>query len=159
MTVITRVATSSPPNPYARPKFQPKKSPEMTAATPSAHSDQTPACRLSRRFSKYSAPASRYVTTPTFRPSCATEHLPRFAAAGSADPLNVAVRGSTVMSAPAGSPHPGAAVLVDRLASDAPGAGREQPRDGAGDVLRRPHAAERHVAHGLAQSLDPRQAG
>jgi hypothetical protein len=52
MTVITRVATSSPPKPYASPKFQPKKSPEMTAATPSAHSDQTPACRLSRRFSK-----------------------------------------------------------------------------------------------------------
>jgi hypothetical protein len=44
MTVMMSVATSSPPNPPAvRPKFQPKKSPEMTAPTPSAHSDQAPA--------------------------------------------------------------------------------------------------------------------
>jgi hypothetical protein len=52
MTVMKSVATSSPPKPYARPKFQPKKSPEMTAATPRAQSDQTPACRRSVRFSK-----------------------------------------------------------------------------------------------------------
>jgi hypothetical protein len=52
MTVTTSVATSRPPNPYASPKFQPKKSPEMTAATPSAHRDQTPAWRRRRRFSK-----------------------------------------------------------------------------------------------------------
>jgi len=62
MTVMTTVAISRPPKPYASPKFQPKKSPEMTAATPSAHSDHTRACRRSLRFSKYSAPASRYVT-------------------------------------------------------------------------------------------------
>ena len=36
------VAISSPPKPpAARPKFQPKKSPEMTAPTPSAQSDPT----------------------------------------------------------------------------------------------------------------------
>jgi hypothetical protein len=52
MIVTTIVATSRPPNPYARPKFQPKKSPEMTAATPRAHSDHTPAWRRRRRFSK-----------------------------------------------------------------------------------------------------------
>ena len=33
-------------------------------------------------------------------------------------------------------PHPGAAVLVDRLARDAARVGREQPRDRAGDVVR-----------------------
>src|SRR5918994_1855154 len=66
MTVMTTVATRSPPNPYASPKFQPKKSPEMTAATPSAQSDQTPACRRSWRLPKYPSAASRYVTTPTF---------------------------------------------------------------------------------------------
>src|ERR671918_298989 len=45
MIVMNTVATRRPPNPYASPKFQPKKSPEITAATPSAHSDQTPAWR------------------------------------------------------------------------------------------------------------------
>ena len=58
MTVMMIVATSRPPKPQARPKFQPKKSPEMTAATPRAQSDQTPAWRRSLR-SKYSSPASR----------------------------------------------------------------------------------------------------
>src|SRR5215213_7657021 len=33
MIVMAMVATSRPPKPYARPKFQPKKSPEITAAT------------------------------------------------------------------------------------------------------------------------------
>jgi hypothetical protein len=38
------VAISRPPKPPApSPKFQPEKSPEMTAPTPSAQSDQTPA--------------------------------------------------------------------------------------------------------------------
>jgi hypothetical protein len=44
ITVMITVATSRPPKPPAsRPKFHPEKSPEMTAATPSAQSDQTPA--------------------------------------------------------------------------------------------------------------------
>jgi hypothetical protein len=42
MTVMIPVAISSPPKPpAARPKFQPKKSPEITAPTPSAHSEPT----------------------------------------------------------------------------------------------------------------------
>ena len=49
---MTRVATSSPPKPNSSPKFQPKKSPEMTAATPSAHSDHTPAWRRRARLAK-----------------------------------------------------------------------------------------------------------
>ena len=53
ISVITAVAISRPPKPpAARPKFQPKKSPEMTAPTPSAHSDQTRAWRRRRRTSK-----------------------------------------------------------------------------------------------------------
>lgn len=53
MIVITPVAISSPPNPPSNsPKFQPKKSPEMTAATPRAHNDQAPACRRRPRWSK-----------------------------------------------------------------------------------------------------------
>ena len=44
ITVITSVAMASPPKPpAARPKFQPKKSPEITAPTPSAQSEPTPA--------------------------------------------------------------------------------------------------------------------
>ena len=44
ITVMMPVATSSPPKPpAARPKFQPKKSPEMTAPTPRAQSEPTPA--------------------------------------------------------------------------------------------------------------------
>ena len=44
MMVITIVAMKRPPNPpTSRPKFHPEKSPEMTAATPSAQSIQTPA--------------------------------------------------------------------------------------------------------------------
>ena len=55
MIVMNTVAIASPPNPPVnRPRFQPKKSPEMTAATPSAQSDQTPAWRLSPRCWKYS---------------------------------------------------------------------------------------------------------
>jgi hypothetical protein len=42
ITVITRVAIRRPPKPpAARPKFQPKKSPEMMAPTPSAQSEPT----------------------------------------------------------------------------------------------------------------------
>ena len=38
------VAMSIPPQPASpMPRFQPEKSPEMTAATPSAHRDQAPA--------------------------------------------------------------------------------------------------------------------
>ena len=44
MIAMMPVATSMPPKPpEASPKFQPKKSPEMTAPTPSAQSDHTPA--------------------------------------------------------------------------------------------------------------------
>src|SRR5687767_458765 len=59
MIVTKIVAIRSPPNPYASPKFQPKKSPEMTAATPSAQSDHTPAWRRRVLFSKYPSSASR----------------------------------------------------------------------------------------------------
>ena len=42
ITVMIPVATSIPPKPpEARPKFHPKKSPLITAPTPSAQSDQT----------------------------------------------------------------------------------------------------------------------
>jgi len=44
---------SIPPKPAKSiPKFQPEKSPEMTAATARPHSPQTPADRFSERFSK-----------------------------------------------------------------------------------------------------------
>ena len=59
MIVMNTVAIASPPNPpVSRPRFQPKKSPEMTAATPRAQSDQTPACRRSPCCLKYSSPTS-----------------------------------------------------------------------------------------------------
>ena len=46
-------AMNKPPQPPApMPKFQPEKWPEMTAPTPSAHSDQTRAWRFRPRFSK-----------------------------------------------------------------------------------------------------------
>jgi hypothetical protein len=42
-----------PPNPAkSMPKFQPEKSPEMTAATASPHRPHTPADRFSVRFWK-----------------------------------------------------------------------------------------------------------
>jgi hypothetical protein len=60
-------AKNSPPQPPApMPKFQPEKCPEITAPTPSAHSDQTRAWRRSWRLAKYSSPASWYSTLPTF---------------------------------------------------------------------------------------------
>ena len=66
MIVTTTNAMSMPPQPAkSRPKFQPEKSPEMTAAMPSPQSPQTPAVRLSLRLSKYSAPAAVYVTPET----------------------------------------------------------------------------------------------
>ena len=44
MIMMMMAAISMPPQPpEARPKFQPEKWPEITAPTPSAHSDQTPA--------------------------------------------------------------------------------------------------------------------
>ena len=53
MMAMMMVATNMPPQPpTAKPRFQPEKSPEMTAPTPSAHSAKTPAWRLSSRFSK-----------------------------------------------------------------------------------------------------------
>jgi hypothetical protein len=42
MAVIAMTASSMPPKPpEASPKFQPKKSPEMTAPTPMAQSEKT----------------------------------------------------------------------------------------------------------------------
>lgn len=53
MTTIRIEAMARPPHPAApMPKFQPEKSPEMTAAMPMPHSPQKPAVRLSCRFSK-----------------------------------------------------------------------------------------------------------
>src|SRR5688572_31433893 len=47
MTATIIAARKSPPQPPdAMPKFQPENSPEMTAPTPSAHSDHTRACRF-----------------------------------------------------------------------------------------------------------------
>ena len=44
MMAMRMPATSRPPQPpVANPKFHPEKWPEMTAPTPSAHSDHTPA--------------------------------------------------------------------------------------------------------------------
>ncbi len=58
MTAMIAVAAAKPPKPPAlNPKFQPKKSPEITAPTPSAQSDHTPAYRFNPRLSKYSEPA------------------------------------------------------------------------------------------------------
>ena len=53
ITVMRRVPISIAPQPVVpSPTFQPEKSPEMTAAMPSPHRPQTPALRLSWRFSK-----------------------------------------------------------------------------------------------------------
>ena len=51
---------------------------------------------------------------------------------------------------PQESAHPGAAILIDRLAGDAAGVRREQPGDRARDIVRLPHSPERHGAHCLA---------
>ena len=53
MTTMTTLAISMPPQPASPiPKFQPEKSPEMTAATPMPHSPQKPAERCSCLLSK-----------------------------------------------------------------------------------------------------------
>jgi hypothetical protein len=53
MTMSSAKAMSMPPNPAkSMPKFQPEKSPEMTAATARPQSPQIPADLLSVRFSK-----------------------------------------------------------------------------------------------------------
>ena len=43
ITVMMTVARNIEPQPKARPKFQPENWPEMTAPTPSAQSEKTPA--------------------------------------------------------------------------------------------------------------------
>ena len=49
ISVMTPTASSMPPSPPVdSPKFQPKKSPEITAPTPMAHRWNTRACRRSR---------------------------------------------------------------------------------------------------------------
>ena len=61
-----------PPKPAASmPKFQPEKSPEMTAPTARPQRPQTPAERLSLRFSKYPDSAVVYVAPETFSVSLA----------------------------------------------------------------------------------------
>jgi hypothetical protein len=53
ISVTITVAMRKPPQPAPpMPKFQPEKSPEMTAATPSPQSPQNPAARVSPRLSK-----------------------------------------------------------------------------------------------------------
>jgi len=53
ITTTMRKAMTIPPQPaVSRPKFQPEKSPETTAATPRPQSPNTPALRLRLRFSK-----------------------------------------------------------------------------------------------------------
>ena len=53
MIAMMMVPTNMPPQPpTVKPRFQPENSPEMTAPTPSAQSDKTPAWRLSSRSSK-----------------------------------------------------------------------------------------------------------
>ncbi|MGZ8815662.1 MAG: hypothetical protein ACXWZI_17220 [Mycobacterium sp.] len=50
---MTIDAIAKPPQPASpMPKFQPEKSPEMTAAMPMPQSPQKPAVRFSCRFSK-----------------------------------------------------------------------------------------------------------
>src|SRR5947209_14211923 len=62
IAVITTTAISMPPKPpAARPKFQPKKSPEITAPTPMAQRCTTRAWRRRRRWSRYATPAGVYV--------------------------------------------------------------------------------------------------
>ncbi len=43
MAMMTEATNSPPQPPVDRPRFQPEKWPEMTAPTPSAHSEATPA--------------------------------------------------------------------------------------------------------------------
>src|SRR5688572_2693179 len=72
--MATRIAKamSMPPKPAkSMPKFQPEKSPEMTAATARPHRPQTPAARVSLRFSKYPDSAVVYFTPETLRVSFA----------------------------------------------------------------------------------------
>ena len=53
MIVTITKAMIMPPKPAEpMPKFQPEKSPEMTAATPRPQRPHTPAVRFSERFSK-----------------------------------------------------------------------------------------------------------
>ena len=72
---MTMVAMSMPPQPpTAKPRFQPEKSPEMTAPTPSAHSEKTPAWRFSVRLSKYSCTGDVVGHTP-FMPLVFVGHV------------------------------------------------------------------------------------
>ena len=65
-------------------------------------------------------------------------------------------RGGALRGAP--SAHPGAAVLVDRLAGHAARVVGEQPGDRAGDLLGLTHPPEWDVAHRLAKSVLARAA-
>ena len=72
MTTRIAKAMSMPPKPAkSMPKFQPEKSPEMTAATARPQSPQTPAVRVSLRFSNYPESAVVYFTPETLRVSFA----------------------------------------------------------------------------------------
>src|SRR5450830_1126293 len=66
MTTTSTVAMRKPPQPAVPiPRFQPEKSPEITAATPMPHSPPNPAERFSPRLSKYPSAASVEVTPDT----------------------------------------------------------------------------------------------
>src|SRR5882724_12157329 len=65
IVAISPVAIVRPQKPpAARPKFQPKYSPEITTPTPSAHNDSQLAFFWSLRLSRYSAPTFSYRMKP-----------------------------------------------------------------------------------------------
>ena len=67
MMAMMMVAMSMPPQPpEAKPRFQPEKCPEITAPTPSAHNDHTPAWRLVRALRSMRHRPSDRLTLPVF---------------------------------------------------------------------------------------------
>src|SRR5258708_6766873 len=65
MVPISTVAMARPQNPpAARPKFQPKNSPEMTAPTPKPQRDTQLAFLCNERFSRYSVSTFSYRMNP-----------------------------------------------------------------------------------------------
>src|SRR5688500_17411545 len=68
---MTTVARNTPPQPASpMPRFQPEKSPEMTAATPRAHGDQAPAWRVRPRAGDV-VPSARSQLRPAVRRAAA----------------------------------------------------------------------------------------
>src|SRR5947209_83425 len=82
-TVITQRASRRPPKPPdTRPKFQPKKSPEITAPTPSAQRWNTPAWRLRPLRPARLLGASRYASEVVGFSGSAPEIITRLAQRG-----------------------------------------------------------------------------